>query len=53
MELHIIVDGEIVSRLHPAPDAQLMVGRAGDCDITLEDGLVSRRHARIWCDAGT
>jgi hypothetical protein len=53
MELHIIVDGEIVSRLHPAPDAQLVVGRAGDCDIMLEDGLVSRRHARIWCDAGT
>jgi len=53
MELHIIVDGEIVSRLHPAPDTPLVVGRAGDCDITLEDGLVSRRHARIWCDADT
>ena len=52
MELLIIVDGETVNRLQPAPGAQLMLGRAGDCDITLEDGLVSRRHARIWCDAG-
>ena len=53
MELLIIVDGETVNRLQPAPGSQLMLGRAGDCDITLEDGLVSRRHARLWCDAGT
>ncbi len=53
MELCIIVEGEIVKRVQPAPGARLLVGRAGDCDVVLEDGLVSRRHARIWCDAGT
>lgn len=28
----------------------LVVGRNEDCDITLQDQLVSRRHARLWCD---
>jgi hypothetical protein len=27
-----------------------LVGRAPDCDLIIDDPLVSRQHARIWCD---
>src|SRR5438105_2831575 len=32
----------------PLPEAtEIVVGRAADCDITIADGTVSRRHLRI------
>jgi DNA-binding CsgD family transcriptional regulator len=30
----------------------ISIGRAGECRLRLEDGLVSRRHARVWEDSG-
>jgi FHA domain len=29
-------------------DRPLVLGRSPDCDVTLDDGQVSRRHARVW-----
>jgi hypothetical protein len=32
--------------------AEAVVGREDDCDVVLESGRVSRRHARVWCREG-
>jgi FHA domain len=29
-----------------------VVGREDDCDVVLDSGRVSRRHARVWCREG-
>ena len=29
------------------PEGELVIGRASDCHLTINDGLVSRRHARV------
>ena len=47
MELVVIVDGETVRRQRLEQEAAVTLGRGPDNSITLEDGLVSRRHARI------
>jgi pSer/pThr/pTyr-binding forkhead associated (FHA) protein len=32
--------------------AEAVIGREDDCDVVLESGRVSRRHARVWCREG-
>lgn len=38
--------GSEAGRLHPVPGAGLTLGR-GDCDVRLDDGTLSRFHARV------
>jgi pSer/pThr/pTyr-binding forkhead associated (FHA) protein len=38
-------------RTHPVVGA-VLIGTAGDCQIVLEDHLVSHHHARLWIDQG-
>jgi len=33
-------------------EAGLKLGRKADNDIVLEEGVISRRHARVWCEKG-
>jgi pSer/pThr/pTyr-binding forkhead associated (FHA) protein len=47
MELVIIVDGEPVRRLRLEREVAVTLGRGPDNSLTFDDGLVSRRHARI------
>ncbi|MBE7553877.1 MAG: FHA domain-containing protein [Anaerolineales bacterium] len=35
-------------RTYAIPPTGLLVGRAGECDLTLDDVQVSRRHARLY-----
>ncbi|GIK39411.1 MAG: hypothetical protein BroJett011_32440 [Chloroflexota bacterium] len=35
-------------RAYAIPPTGLLVGRAGECDLTLDDVQVSRRHARLY-----
>ena len=39
-----------VGRRYRVSEAGLLIGRAPDTDITLNDQMVSRRHARVWLD---
>ncbi len=52
MELVVIVDGETVRRQRLEQEAAVTLGRGPDNSITLDDDLVSRRHARIDCRDG-
>ena len=42
-----IVEGPAAGR-QVQLDRPLVFGRSPDCDVTLDDGQVSRRHARVW-----
>ena len=45
-------DGKKVTAVYPVDKAEMLVGRSPDCDIMLDDGTVSRRHARIVTKPG-
>lgn len=45
----LIVTPHIHTRIE---EGSVLLGRSGECDIVLEDPLVSRMHARIFCDEG-
>lgn len=36
-----------ISERFPVPETGLLIGRSAECDVTLSDQLVSRRHARV------
>lgn len=46
-----------VRELHPQPGRELscadgaVIGRGAECEVHLDDPLVSRRHARVSCSA--
>ncbi|MBL9037226.1 MAG: FHA domain-containing protein [Archangium sp.] len=48
--------GDLQVALLPPPSAdgssELIIGRAPDCDVVVEDATVSKRHARIRWDGG-
>ena len=46
----IIVDGQGSNRRFPL-DGIVIIGRADECDVVLDDPKVSRRHAKIWVEA--
>lgn len=37
-------------RDHPLAKGELLIGRSPECDLMIDDPLVSRQHARIWWD---
>src|SRR5262245_10259005 len=45
--VHIYPTGPNMGCRYPLGDRPLLLGRGDDCDITLNDHSVSRRHARI------
>jgi diguanylate cyclase (GGDEF)-like protein len=45
--VHIYPTGPSMGTRYPISDAPLVIGRASDCDIRINDHSVSRRHARI------
>jgi two-component system cell cycle response regulator len=45
--VHIYPTGPSMGTRYPITDAPLVIGRASDCDIRINDHSVSRRHARI------
>lgn len=45
----VVVCGNFQQELR---SGSLLVGRIPECDIMVEDALVSRTHARIWLEAG-
>lgn len=45
--VHIYPTGPSMGCRYPLGDRDLLLGRGDDCDITLHDHSVSRRHARI------
>jgi pSer/pThr/pTyr-binding forkhead associated (FHA) protein len=46
-----VVTGPEQGRVIPlAPDRTYIVGRAADCDIVFDDGIVSRRHLSFTVD---
>jgi pSer/pThr/pTyr-binding forkhead associated (FHA) protein len=46
-----VISGEPHRRVFPLRDAAV-IGRLPDCDVTLDDPSVSRRHARLLRDGG-
>ncbi|HZD59580.1 MAG TPA: FHA domain-containing protein [Anaerolineae bacterium] len=47
----IVVEGDGVGASGPVPVVgQVLIGRAPDCDIILEDTFASSRHARVYSD---
>lgn len=51
-ELVLNREGTVGRRYRITPEG-LLIGRAPESDITLNDQLVSRRHARVWIDGET
>src|SRR5262249_37605184 len=45
--VQIYPTGPGMGKRYPMADAPVVIGRASDCDIPIEDHAVSRRHARI------
>jgi diguanylate cyclase (GGDEF)-like protein len=45
--VHIYPTGPSMGTRYPISDGPLVIGRASDCDIRINDHSVSRRHARI------
>ena len=43
----VVLRGPEFGAAFPIPEGESVVGRMADCDITLPDGTVSRKHARI------
>jgi diguanylate cyclase (GGDEF)-like protein len=51
--VHIYPSGPTMGRRYRLADGPLLIGRASDCDLRVEDHSVSRRHARIELAAGS
>lgn len=49
----VAVAGEKRGNAWPVSEAGLLVGRAADNDVVLEDPVVSRRHCRLFLNSGT
>lgn len=45
--LVLLVDSERGSAVVPLRDGEAVIGRGEDCNLIVEDGLMSRRHARF------
>lgn len=45
--VHIYPTGPTMGTRYPINEAPIVIGRASDCDIRINDHSVSRRHARI------
>lgn len=48
----LLYDGKRVKSVFPVNKPEMLVGRSADCDIVIEDGTVSRKHARIISKPG-
>jgi serine/threonine-protein kinase len=48
----VLYDGKKVKSVFPVNKSEMLVGRSPDCDIMIDDGSVSRRHARITSRPG-
>ena len=49
----VILQGENTGKQFPLAKEAAVVGRTVEAEIHLPSSVVSRRHARIWCDDGT
>ena len=52
VSIQVLYANEPLQTLHFAAPGALLVGRHVDCDVRLEDSLVSRVHARVDLGAG-
>ncbi len=46
------LQGALAGQRVPVPPSGLTIGRASDCDLTINEPLVSRLHARLTIEAG-
>lgn len=44
----LVVEGHHAGIVFPLYDRQILIGRLRSCDLPLEDGSVSRLHARLF-----
>jgi hypothetical protein len=47
-----VITGKDAGRQVTVPEAGVVVGRSPDCDVTLDDSTVSRKHCRIALESG-
>ena len=48
----VAVSGSLKGRMWELSERPVLLGRDADCDASLDDAVVSRKHCRLFCHAG-
>ena len=48
----VVLQGQLLGQRLDLDEREVVLGRDSDCGFHIEERSVSRRHARIWRDAG-